>query len=57
LRRIKFLPKDKVVKSSYLLFNQSIAIWNISSLKLEIIEDPYMYETFKTNFDLLWEGL
>jgi predicted DNA-binding transcriptional regulator len=56
-RRIKFLPKDKVVKSSYLLFNQSIAIWNISSLKLEIIEDPYMYETFKTNFDLVWEGL
>jgi DNA-binding MarR family transcriptional regulator len=57
LRRIKFLPKDKIVKSSYLLFNNSVAIWNANELKLEIIEDNDMYKTFKTNFDLLWESL
>jgi DNA-binding MarR family transcriptional regulator len=57
LRRIKFLPKDKIVKSSYLLFNQSVAIWNVNDLKLEIIEDRDMYKTFKTNFELIWEGL
>jgi predicted DNA-binding transcriptional regulator len=57
LRSIKFLPKDKVVKSSYLLFNSSVAIWNVNDLKLEILEDRDMYKTFKTNFDLVWESL
>jgi predicted DNA-binding transcriptional regulator len=57
LRRIKFLPKDKVVKTSYLLFNECVAIWNVNDLKFEIIEDSDMYKTFKTNFDLIWQGL
>jgi Sugar-specific transcriptional regulator TrmB len=57
LRNVKILPKARVVKTSYLLFNNSVAIWNIGNLKLEIIEDRDMYETFKTNFDLVWERL
>jgi hypothetical protein len=57
LRFVKILPKNRVIKTSYLLFNDSVAIWNTRDLKLEIIEDTDMYETFKTNFDLVWEGL
>jgi predicted DNA-binding transcriptional regulator len=57
LRNVKIIKYASNINTSYLLFNKSLAIWNINKLKLEIFDNLDMYETFKINFDLAWNSI
>ena len=57
LRNIKWIPIEYSGNAAYIIYGNRIAIWNVLSPRIVVIEDQVIVDFFKTVFELVWDKL